>query len=209
MRRLGQPGPLGHLRPRPVRRVRRRGLQRGHHDVLDLLGGDRRPAGPAADRPPARPGAASTNRARHLPTVGCRHPLRPRPPCWTDPPHRPARSAPATPAPATTCAAAPTAPAAHAPIGQRQLRLRPPTSGHASNYPRPQRGSSRIGADGVLSQLCNELMARNTSARRVWTYSRVTRDLSFDSCGGCGAGQFVVVVFARSRLMGSAGNSGC
>ena len=38
-------GPLGHLRPRPVRRVRRRGLQRRHDHVLDLVHADRgRPA---------------------------------------------------------------------------------------------------------------------------------------------------------------------
>ena len=42
-----QPGPFGHLRPRPVRGVRRCGLQGRHHDVLDLLAGDRRwTAGP-------------------------------------------------------------------------------------------------------------------------------------------------------------------
>ena len=41
---LDQPAALGHLRPRPVRRIRRRGLQRGHHHVLDLLGADRRRA---------------------------------------------------------------------------------------------------------------------------------------------------------------------
>ena len=41
-RRLRQPGALRHRRPRPVRRVGRGRLQRGHHDVLDLINGDRR-----------------------------------------------------------------------------------------------------------------------------------------------------------------------
>jgi len=40
-RRLRQPGPLSHLRPRPVRRVRRRRFQRRDHNVLDLIERDR------------------------------------------------------------------------------------------------------------------------------------------------------------------------
>ena len=40
-RGLRQPGPLGHLRPGPVRRVRRRRLQSRHDDVLDLVHADR------------------------------------------------------------------------------------------------------------------------------------------------------------------------
>lgn len=41
-RGLGQAGAFGHLRPRPVRGILRRGLQRRHHHVLDLLRGDHR-----------------------------------------------------------------------------------------------------------------------------------------------------------------------
>ena len=40
-RRSRQTGPLGHLRPRPVRRVPRRRLERRDDHVFDLLGGHR------------------------------------------------------------------------------------------------------------------------------------------------------------------------
>src|SRR5665648_670808 len=39
---LRQARAFGHLRPRPVRRVRRCGLQGGHHHVLDLVCADHR-----------------------------------------------------------------------------------------------------------------------------------------------------------------------
>ena len=112
--RLRQPGPLGHLRPRPVRGMLRGRLQRRDHHVLDLLGSDRgRPSRPLvigqAVQPQLhepRPPLTHRRRRDALPSgdllvVQAR-------------PHSRARSASATPTPAPTCAAGPTAATDHA-----------------------------------------------------------------------------------------------
>ena len=73
-RRLRQPRALGHLRPRPMRRVLRRGLKRRDQHLLDLLGGDRRRPAPAADHPRAHPTAARrTAGATCPPSPATRH----------------------------------------------------------------------------------------------------------------------------------------
>src|SRR5664280_20227 len=54
-RRLGQPRTLGHRRPRPVRGIARRLLQRGNHDLLHLIDADRgRPPGPGLVHQPVQ-----------------------------------------------------------------------------------------------------------------------------------------------------------
>ena len=109
-----EPGALGHLGARPVRRVLRHRLQRRDHDVLDLLGGDRRRAPrPRIIREPVQPQLAEP--PAPLPDRRRRHPtrhrdIRVRAPLRT----RAERSANATPTLGRTSCAAPTAPAAHA-----------------------------------------------------------------------------------------------
>ena len=72
-----QPRALGHLAPGPMRRVLRRGLQRVHHDPLDLLHGDRpRPTRPGLIAQPVQPQLAKP--PAPLPNRRRRHPALPR-----------------------------------------------------------------------------------------------------------------------------------
>ena len=172
-RGLGQPAALGHRFARPVRGVGGGGFQRGHHHVLDLLGGHRRrPARPrVVDQPvaaaPRRTGAATSRPSAAPPAPA------PRPPCSTGPRRSPARSATATPAPANSYAAAPTASASGAPPRSTPA---PPSAAHVmpyANHPTRQHDSPRNTADAHRLQLCNEFQAQDTSTPNASTLSDI------------------------------------
>ena len=89
---------------RPVRGVGGLALQGGHHDLLDLLVGDRarRARARLVDQPvqPARPRTGAATCPPSAATPRARRP----PPCWIPLPRTPARSGTAAPAPAPTSA---------------------------------------------------------------------------------------------------------
>ena len=100
---------LGHLRPRPVGGVLRGRFQRRDHDVLDLFGGDRRAAAPAAAHRPDRPAATRRTGPATCPPSAAHTRSAQRPPCCPSPSAQPTRSATATPTPAPTSRRRPTA----------------------------------------------------------------------------------------------------